>query len=156
MVAEEIRELMDRLRERVGEECIEEIESGRARAWNVDGCRVRASGCVMKVRFDCCADERLSGVKGGCDLVLVFEDRVCIVECTGGRLGNLDARRKTEQVKKCLEALRGLSRACDERRRIKSVIYHNGADFTAVSKVRSRLQELKLNPKFLKCGNEIK
>ena len=152
MVAEEIRELMDRLRERGGEECIEEIGSGRVRTWNVDGCKVKASSCVMKVKFDCCADEPLSGEKGGCDLVLVFEDRVCIVECTGGRLSNHDARDKVKQVKKCLESLRRLSQACDER--VRSVIYHNGADSTAVSRVRRELQGL--NPKFLRCGDEIK
>jgi len=154
MVAEEIRELMDRLRERVGEECIEEMGSGRgARTWNVDGCKVKASGCVMKVRFDCCADERLSGEKGGCDLVLVFEDKVCIVECTSGRLGNLDARRKAKQVKTCLEALRKLSQACDERKRIRSVIYHNGADPTALKRIRIELKGLA--PKFLKCEKEV-
>ncbi|WP_456370607.1 hypothetical protein [Geoglobus sp.] len=121
---------------------------------NIDGCRIKSSEYILKVKFDKCADKNFD-VDGGCDCIFILRDKVAIVECTRGNFGSRDAIRKPEQLKKCYEVVRRLGYSG----LIVMVIYFRHISNTAKSRAEIELKNLKrkdkkLILKFLKCGRD--
>jgi hypothetical protein len=68
----EIERLIELLKSRINDENCFEFSN------NIDGCKIRARGYKLKIRFDGCANKYFN-VDGGCDCIFVFSNKVCIV-----------------------------------------------------------------------------
>ncbi len=122
---------------------------------HIDCCRIKASGYKLKIRFDGCADRYFSK-DGGCDCIFIFSDKVCIVECTTGKFGSRDAKRKPEQIKACYNLVRSLG----YKGLIVAILYYESFDKN-ISKKRVELELKNIKKKdrgfiikYRKCGKE--
>ena len=97
----EIEKLIEKLKNKINDNSCFDFNL------HIDCCRIKASGYKLKIRFDECAD-RYFGKDGGCDCIFIFSDKVCIVECTRGKFGSRDAKRKPKQIKVCYNLIRSL------------------------------------------------
>ncbi len=98
---EEIEKLIKALKDRINDDNCFKFGN------NIDGCVIKASNYILKIRFDKCADRHF-GRDGGCDCIFIFPDKVCIVECTTGKFDSRDAKRKPEQIRVCYTLIRSL------------------------------------------------
>ncbi|MCX9011738.1 MAG: hypothetical protein OIN66_11530 [Candidatus Methanoperedens sp.] len=120
--------------------------------YNVDGCRVKCPNCQLKIRFDGCANSYF-GVKGGCDCIIIFKDKISLVECKNGKFGSSDAKNSIEQIKKCCNFVKNNG----NDRFIEAVIYHGGGvEYMSMSRVKIELERLHLSVEFYKCGHGLK
>ncbi|GEM_PF-3200965 len=122
---------------------------------NIDGCKIKVISYKFKVKFDGCADAYF-GIEGGCDCIFIFPHKVCIVECTTGKFGSRDAKRKPKQIKKCYTIVRDLG----YRGLIEAVIYYEKIDSTSKKRVEIELKDIKKKDsgfivKFLRCGADV-
>jgi hypothetical protein len=119
---------------------------------NIDGCRVKCSDCLLKVRFDGCADSYF-GFDGGCDCIVIFKDKICLIECKNGKFGSSDAKKSVKQIEKCYKFVKNNS----NNRHIEAVVYFGeGIEYTSMSRVKAELKWLYLSVKFYKCGQKLK
>ncbi len=120
---------------------------------NIDGCRVKCPDCQLKVRFDKCAASYF-GFNGGCDCIIVFKDKISLIECKNGAFGSSDAKKSVKQIEKCYEFV---IKNNSSNRFIEAVIYYGkGTRSISVNRVKTDLKLLKLPVKFLQCGLELK
>lgn len=148
-MASEIEKLIKTLKNKINDDNCFEFSN------NIDGCVIKASNYKLKVRFDGCADRYFSK-DGGCDCIFIFSDEVCIVECTTGKFGSRDAKRKSEQIKACYNLVRSLS----YRGLIVAIFYYESfSKNISKERVELELKDIKKKDrgfiiKFRKCGKE--
>ncbi len=119
---------------------------------NIDGCRDKCSDCLLRVRFDKCADIYFE-FDGGCDCIIIFKNKISLVECKNGKFGSSDAKQSIKQIEKCHEFVKNNG----NNRYIEAVIYYGkGIDYTSMSRVRTDLKMSHLSVKFYRCGQELK
>lgn len=119
---------------------------------NIDGCRVKCLDCRLKVRFDKCAASYF-GFDGGCDCVVIFKDKISLIECKNGKFGSSDAKKSIKQIEKCHEFVKNNG----NNRYIEAVIYYGkGIEPISMNRVRIELKRSNLPVKFYKCGDELK
>ncbi len=121
---------------------------------NIDGCRIKSTNYILKIKFDSCANKNFK-IDGGCDCIFILSDKVAIVECTRGIFGNRDAKRKPKQLKKCYKIIRELGYTG----LVVMNIYFEKISSTAKARVEIELKDLKKKDKkvvlkFLKCGRD--
>ncbi len=123
---------------------------------HIDCCRIKISRYLLKIRFDKCAD-RFFGKNGGCNCIFIFSDKVCIVECTTGEFGSLDAKRKPKQIKECYDLIRSLG----YKGLIVAVFYyeHFGKKISK-ERIELELKDIKKRDRgfiirFKKCGESL-
>ena len=124
---------------------------------HIDCCRIvlsneRRKDLIIKVRFDGCADEFL-GSRGGCDCILVFSDKICLVECTSGKFRDSEVGRRSIQIRKCYEFVRSLG----YDGLVEIVIYSNHFKGMAMKKFEHELKDVKKKGaiiRFLRCGRD--
>ncbi len=113
----------------------------------IDGCRVICSKCLLRIKFDNCAGIYFN-VKGGCDCIIFWNNKVALIECKLGKFGSSDAKKASEQIKKCHEFVQ--SKGYDGH--IEAVIYFESIDYMSKSRVE---KDLEIPVKFHKCGVEL-
>ncbi len=142
----EIEALIDKITNKIkNEKCFDF-------SYNIDGCRIKATHYKLKLGFDGCADGYF-GVNGGCDCIFIFPNKVCIVECTTGKFGSTDAKRKPKQIKECYTVVRNLG----YQGLIEAIIYYETIDSTAKNRAEIELKDIKKKDKgfivkFFRCG----
>ncbi len=118
---------------------------------NIDGCRVKCSDCLLKVRFDNCANIYF-GVDGGCDCIIILKNKIALIECKNGKFGSSDAKKASEQIKKCFKFIKNKGYSGY----IEGVIYFRYIDSTSKSRVEIELRHKRKIPvKFCKCGEDM-
>ncbi len=119
---------------------------------NIDGCRVKCPDCRLKVRFDKCAASYF-GFDGGCDCIIIFKDKICLIECKNGKFGSSDAKKSVKQIEKCYEFVKNNG----NNQYTEAVIYFGeGIESISMNRVKAELKSSNLPVKFYRCGDELK
>ncbi len=148
-MVDEIDKLIEKLKNKINDDDCFDF------SLHIDCCGIKASRYKLKIKFDGCAD-RYFGKDGGCDCIFIFSDKVCVVECTTGKFGSRDAKRKPEQIKACYNLVRSLG----YRGLIVAIFYYESfSKNISKERVELELKDIKKKDKgfiikFRKCGKE--
>lgn len=118
---------------------------------NIDGCRVKCPDCLLKVRFDNCADSYF-GFDGGCDCIIIFKNKITLIECKNGYFGSSDAKKSIKQIEKCYAFIKnnGYNRYIEA-----AIFFGGGINTISMKRVIIELKGLSLSVEFYKCGHEL-